>query len=356
MQYYITVFPGLERIASEELKARFGIETLPPIEGRNNVLLPFETKVDVKELLTIGTAEDLFAALDEHPFTGMRHELTSVPAALRELPGLDLALSYHRKTLPTTKKKTTFRVVAQAIHDPKEYRRIDLQMALEEAIDKRYHRNWQRVDDEAVVEVWTHLLHEQIILGLRLSDERMRHREYKLEHLPASLRPTVAYAMVWLSGIEENDVFLDPMCGAGTILIERAQAGRYKQLYGGDIRPEALTAVTTNVGNKYKPIELKEWDARDLPFENESIDKIVCNLPFGKQIGSEEENKELYGAFLGEVTRLLRPGGRAVLLTSDVFLLKRRMGAYQELKMIREERNVKVLGCLASMVVLQKKQ
>lgn len=124
----------------------------------------------------------------------------------------------------------------------------------------------------------------------------------------------------------------------------------------GDIRPEALTAVTTNVGNKYKPIELKEWDARDLPFENESIDKIVCNLPFGKQIGSEEENKELYGAFLGEVTRLLRPGGRAVLLTSDVFLLKRRMGAYQELKMIREERNVKVLGCLASMVVLQKKQ
>lgn len=355
MQYYVTVFPGLERIVSEELKERFGIETFAPIEGRNNVLVPFETKVDVKELLTIGTAEDLFAALDEYPFTGARYELTTVPAALRELPTLDLALTYHRKTLPSSKRKTTFRVVAQAIHDPKEYRRVDMQLALEEAVLKRYHRRWELVEDEAALEIWAHLLHDKIILGLRLSDERMRHREYKREHVPASLRPTVAYAMVWLSDIKDEDVFLDPMCGAATILIERAEAGRYKQLYGGDIRPEALAAAQTNVGNKFKPIELNQWDARHLPFEDGTIDKIVCNLPFGKQIGSPDENQELYGSFLKEVSRLLKSDGKAVLLTSEAHLLKEHIAPLRDLKIVREERHIKVLGCPASIFVLAKK-
>lgn len=355
MQYYVTVIPGLERIASEELHERFGIETLPFIEGRNNVLVPFETEIDVRELLQLRTVEDLFIALGAYTFTGVRTELKTIPAAIKDLKDLDLALTYHRKTLPTTKHKTTFRVVAQAIHDPKEYRRVDLQTAIEKAIDERYHRRWTCVEDEASIELWVHLLKEELVVGLRLSDEHMRHRDYKQAHLPASLRPTVAAAMVQLSGIDATDVFLDPMCGAGTILIERAEAGRYQQLYGGDIRLEALEVARTNIGTKYKPIELQEWDARDLPFNNGSIDKVVCNLPFGKQIGSLEENQELYGSVLGEITRILRPKGRAVLLTSDTLLFKKRLGAYQELRLLREERHLKILGCPASIFVLEKK-
>lgn len=355
MHYYLTVFPGLERIASELLRERFEIETLDPIEGRNNVLVPFETDIPVEKLLTLGIAEDLFIALGVYESHGARKELEIIPQALYELKDLDLALTYHRKTLPPTKRKTTFRVVAQAIHDPKEYRRVDFQEALEDAIDRRYHKRWERVEDEASLEIWAHLLKGQIILGLRLSDERMRHREYKIEHLPASLRPTLAYALVWLSKIEATDTFLDPMCGAGTILIERAQAGRYTHLYGGDIRPEAVEASLKNVRNKYKPITIQEWDARDLPFENQSIDKIVCNLPFGKQIGSPEENQELYGVFLGEAARVLKQGGRAVLLTSEHGLFKKRLGSYQELKLLREERSIKILGCLATIFVLEKK-
>lgn len=355
MQYYLTVIPGLEHVASEELKARFGIESLPPIEGRNNVLVPFETDIKVTKLLELGIAEDIFIALGVYDYHGTRNELKTIPGALYELKELDLALQYHRETLPNTKRKTTFRVVAQAIHDPKEYRRVDLQEALEKTIRDRYNRRWELVDEDASIEIWAHLLKDTLVLGLRLSDERMRHREYKLVHLPASLRPTVAYAMVWLSDPQPEDVFLDPMCGAGTILIERAQYGRYKQLYGGDIRPEALEVALANIGNKYKPIEIQEWDARDLPLGNASVDKVVCSLPFGKQIGPPEENLELYGSALGEIVRVLKSGGRAVLLTSDMMLLKRRLGAYQELRIIREERHVKILGCLASIVVLQKK-
>jgi tRNA (guanine6-N2)-methyltransferase len=82
-----------------------------------------------------------------------------------------------------------------------------------------------------------------------------------VSHLPASLRPTVAAAMVLLSDPRPDDVFLDSMCGGGTLLIERAQFGRYGLLLGGDIEPRALEASRRNIGPRYRPIQIHHWDA-----------------------------------------------------------------------------------------------
>ena len=49
--------------------------------------------------------------------------------------------------------------------------------------------------------------------------------------------------MVWLTGPEDDDVFLDPMCGAGTVLIERGSIARHRLLVGADNNPEALAAA-----------------------------------------------------------------------------------------------------------------
>ncbi len=247
-----------------------------------------------------------------------------------------------------------FRVVAQAIHDPKGYRRVDFQEALEKAIWNRYNQKWDIVEDEAGLEVWVHLLGRRAILGLRLSDKTMRHREYKVEHLPASLRPTIAYALVWLSKIEDEDVFLDPMCGAGTILIERAQAGPYKQLLGGDLWPEAVEAARQNIGNKYKPIKVQQWDAARLPLPDLSVDKVACNLPFGKQISSPKENIALYQKFFQEVERVLKFHGKAVFLTSENQLMKDVLSHHPKLKLTRHFTNISVLGVRATIFVYEK--
>jgi tRNA G10 N-methylase Trm11 len=107
------------------------------------------------------------------------------------------------------------------------------------------------------------------------------------------------------------------MCGAGTILIERAHAGRYALLLGGDIREDALAVARDNVGPRYKPIELRRWDARKLPIDAAAISAAAVNLPFGKQIGSPEENRQLYPAVFRELARVLRLGARLAALSGD---------------------------------------
>jgi SAM-dependent methyltransferase len=64
-------------------------------------------------------------------------------------------------------------------------------------------------------------------------------------------------------------------------------------------------------------ISLLRADARDLPVRSGSVDAVLCDLPFGRQHGSPEGNVALYPAVLSEVMRVLRPAGRAVLLTDD---------------------------------------
>jgi tRNA (guanine6-N2)-methyltransferase len=55
-----------------------------------------------------------------------------------------------------------------------------------------------------------------------------------------------------------------------------------------------------------------------LPLDAGSVTALAVNLPFGAQVGSVEENRDLYPAFLREAARVLRPGARFVALSGDV--------------------------------------
>src|ERR1051326_8557863 len=106
----------------------------------------------------------------------------------------------------------------------------------------------------------------------------MRHRTYKEEHLPASLRPTVAAAMVRLAGTGPEMVVLDPMCGAGTILAEQVELARQRDsrvtIWGGDLDRNALRAAAANL-KRFHPAILAHWDTRRLPLTDASVDRII---------------------------------------------------------------------------------
>jgi tRNA G10 N-methylase Trm11 len=147
-----------------------------------------------------------------------------------------------------------------------------------------------------------------------------------MEHLPASLRPTVAAAMVRLAEIKSGHVVLDPMCGAGTILAETLEGTRQRGLrpqmvLGGDLDPAALRAAGSNL-RRLGSVRLARWDARALPLPDRSVDCILCNPPFGKQLGAPEQIGPLYREALADWDRVLRPHRRAVLLASDQQAIK----------------------------------
>lgn len=184
----------------------------------------------------------------------------------------------------------------------------------------------------------------------------MRHRTYKMEHQPASLRPTVAAAMVRLAEIKPEQVVLDPMCGAGTILAEVLEWSRHyqvrpSQVVGGDIEKAALRAAGPNL-RKLGQASLSRWDARALPLADQSVDRIVCNPPFGKQLSRPEAIGPLYRDALREWDRVLRPGGRAVLLVSETGALRAATDAVAW-RFIRHLR-VRVLGQPAFMSIWRK--
>lgn len=339
MHFYCFTAPGLEEIAAGELRARLG---RVQIEGQESGVVFFAHQGDPQLLLELGTVEDVFALIVRGEVVAQRQGLAQAEELVKEAQTLEEAVEVHRQLRPKKGKRVTFRVVVQRQGGGHAYIRPELGKRVARVVGKRFPR-WKRVEDGGLVEIWVLQRGEEVVCGLRLSDRTMRHRTYKQANIEGSLRPVVARSMVMLSEPGDGDIFLDPMCGAGTILIERGEHGRYGQLLGGDIRPEAVAAARINIGPRYKPIEIREWDATALPLADGAVSRIVCNLPFGGKVGSHAENRELYGRFVAEAARVLLHGGVMVLLTGERQLLDRSLARFSQL-LVERVQPIFVLG------------
>ena len=322
--YIVQTQPGFESIAWSEITARIphakklGTRTVPERAG----MLIFEAPRPAP-LGALRCAEDLFAIVAyRHGLSDDATSLDKVRAAIRGCTHLDDALNARVAIVKGARagKKLRFKVVAR-LSGEHEFRRVDFKHAVETGVLEHGDHLWRLDEDNAEVEFWATMLRDELIFTLRLSDDTMRFREYKISHRPGSLRPSVAAALALVSNPSPNDVFLDPLCGTGTVLIERAHCGRYGMLLGGDSDRDTLEAARENIGPRYKPIEIKLWDATALPLEDSSVDKIVSNLPWGMKHGSHSDNRRLYPKLIAEFRRVLKPGGTMVLLSAEMRLL-----------------------------------
>jgi 23S rRNA G2445 N2-methylase RlmL len=208
----------------------------------------------------------------------------------------------------------------------------------------RFHRNMRLQPDEAPIEIWLQQSGHELIAGLRLNTAEDRQHGGRQVNRAAALRPSIAASMVRTSGISDNDVFMDPMCGTGTLLLERAVMGRYELLLGGDSDRAAVNAAVANFGPRHKPRRIEVWDATALPIEVGSVDKVCTNLPWGRQIGNSFDLPELYRGVLRELARVVRPGGRIVIITSEWSLFKRIMREQPGLRLEATYSDIEVLG------------
>jgi 23S rRNA G2445 N2-methylase RlmL len=236
------------------------------------------------------------------------------------------------------------------------YQRKQASKAMAEGLEGYIPLTWMPAEENAWLEIWLSIHKERAVCGVRLSDRTMRHRVYKQEHMPASLRPTMAAAMVRLAGAAPGMTVLDPMCGAGTILAEQIELSKLRragriETWGGDIDRNMLRAAETNL-RKVGPSLLVHWDATKLPLGGECVERIVCNPPFGKQISDPEAIKPLYRRFIRECDRVLKPGGRAVLLVSDQPTLREAISSTSWTA--TRQYSVEILGQGAAISVWQK--
>ncbi len=352
------VIPGVESVAAEEIRARLNAEITRTAPG----LVVFRPEAIDRDLLSLRTTEDVFLlAWGADQLTYRAEDLKRIQHWTDREARWDRILQFHHAVRPKPKGKPTFRLVVQMTGEHG-YRRVDARKALARGLAGKLPASWRHADENAAVEIWLTIHGAQAVCGVRLSDRTMRHRRYKFVHLPASLRPTLAAAMVRLAEARPGQTLLDPMCGAGTILAEalvsvrgakdeaQGSSGRL-QLVGGDLEHAAVRAASANL-SRLGPVLLARWDARRLPLPDGVADRIVCNLPFGVKLVEPHEIPRLYRALLPEFDRVLKRQGIAVLLVADVPALKHALGdlAWKPLRQVR----VRVLGQAAMILVYRK--
>ena len=347
MLYSIIVSAGLETIAREELSERF-LDTghLKIIERKPQRIL-FQYTGNPRELLSLRAAEHLFLIVKQIPkMTRSRSSLAALSGSLARFNFKETFECCRQVGIPVH-KRMPFRVTSR-LSGKRNFRRLDLQRVVERAL---LDRGWYSAPSNTALDVWAEVHGDDGYISIKLSSNDMAQRPYKQAHIPASLKPTLAYSMVRLSRPHPEDMFLDAMCGAGTILLERALLNRYRYLIGGDISTDALEATEANFGRKHQPRQFFHWDARTLPLQSNTVDKIVCNLPFGETVGNVPQLKNLYRECLREYERVLRPRGRMVLLTSQNRLLDDELKQRRTLR-VAQQLTVDVRGMRAWIYVV----
>lgn len=162
--------------------------------------------------------------------------------------------------------------------------------------------------------------------------------DYRAKALPASIHPAVAAAM--LKTLQEylkpGASVLDPCCGSGTLLIERARLGACT-LTGVDIAKDALAICTENA--KLAKVKVCLFNRDCAKFEgNPAYDEVIANLPFGIRVGTHDNNERLYRKLVQNLPNWLVPDGIAILYTTEGRLLSSLLRSARELTLVKTVR------------------
>ena len=222
---------------------------------------------------------------------------------------------------------------------------------------------------QPMLQVNAHIVKDRCVLSLDASGDRLHRRGYRRQATDAPLRETLAAAIVGLVDWDNEGMFIDPMCGSGTIVIEatlkamgyapgllrcgngasgqvgfgfqrwrnfdkklwarltdEARAGMREKIpgriLGYDISRPAIHIASENakLAGLERHLRFMRGDALKLsPRGNRGV--IVCNLPYGERTGEMADLKSLYSGF-GNVLKQRCAGYTAYLFTGNLQLAK----------------------------------
>jgi putative N6-adenine-specific DNA methylase len=233
------------------------------------------------------------------------------------------------------------------------------QKAKDAVADRFRERGGRRPDVDPVfpdVRIHLRIVRDEATLSLDTSGESLNRRGYRADPSEAPVRETLAAGIVMLSGWDARRPLADPMCGAGTILIEAALIALgaapgllrpsfgFQRLLGYDrslweaLRAEALerrgSAQTPRIEGSDAAAEAVRGAQRNaeaagvagaVRFRREDIREfapgpppglILCNPPYGARMPGGEPIEALYRA-MGEAFKKRCRGWTAHVLSGN---------------------------------------
>jgi tRNA G10 N-methylase Trm11 len=294
---------GIEKITELELskkfKGRYSLDYIGFVPHKNGLLQlewrspeggsPQKIKPKISSFWNeLGTVEDAFFILDYIKDINPNATLKEIFLKLNPKE-IKTKLDYFFDNLNSFGNNADFRFVTRK-KSPHDFRRMDLNTEIKRYFDRNINRA-NVSDQEGIKEIWTTLIKNRLIIGVRLTTKSKRHSSYKVASVHGSLRPTIANAMAFVTDIHAKDVILDPFCGAGTIACEICENFKFKKIICSDISEEAIKATKSNLEatNSYKKLKGKVSIRKEDFFESKNYgDLIITNLPFGAQYSIDE--------------------------------------------------------------------
>ncbi|KAI8356872.1 S-adenosyl-L-methionine-dependent methyltransferase [Mortierella sp. GBAus27b] len=153
-----------------------------------------------------------------------------------------------------------------------------------------------------------------------------------------SLRIEIAFTLLALVSPQPGDIVMDLCSGVGTFPVVGAIHYPKCMFVGSEILPHNVDSAVENMRGmtveimqqetlRLSSADLLVGDARAVCWRSGTVDVIVSDLPWGQRESSHHYNCKLYPKLIREVIRLLRVGGRAVLVTGERKLLQRQLDA-----------------------------
>ena len=158
---------------------------------------------------------------------------------------------------------------------------------------------------------------------IRLTPTALSARRWRVRNRSDALNATVARAMASLSGRRGSGRFVNLCCGSGTLMIERADIGRFERVVGVDSDANALDCARENIAaaGLGGDADAVLGDARSAPLKSASFDAATADLPFGMATGGDRDSDgndlpALYAGILQEAARLVVGGGTFAIITT----------------------------------------